>query len=321
MEDVGSSSNPVVETDEQELYALAPQSPELPIKHPVAPQASGGTCATCGTSNESSGGQVTRNYVYAIGQVQPRFPTLGVEKEFSQVTGRAETLDLTDSQVLHAVLSDPQNQYLARQLCWVMTIEGLDTYILHPRDPRDFDRLVDAIRPNPGPVDVDVVIGTRGPLAPSELCGGLMLPIVMVDKIYSFHLDALLEELPKPEKMAAQQKKQFKATAESLFKRIAQVADNAGATDEHRALNYMAVRYDAIYANCVEAHGNNCSISNISVRTSRLSIARKVLDVVFTHTHRQTGVQEKHFVRVDVTDQFPFLVTPMSPDYIYDQYP
>ena len=36
---------------------------------------------------------------------------------------------------------------------------------------------------------------------------------------------------------------------------------------------------------------------------------------VFSFTHRSTGFPEKSFVRVDVTDEFPFLVTKMSPYY------
>ena len=74
-----------------------------------------------------------------------------MEKEFAQATGRADTTGLTDRQALHAVLSKPENRYLVRQLCLVMTIEGLETYILVPRDPADFGLLVEALRPNPSP--------------------------------------------------------------------------------------------------------------------------------------------------------------------------
>ena len=73
-------------------------------------------------------GAVTPAYVYAIGGIEPRFPTLSVEKEFAQATGRAETAGLTDRQALHGVISQRQNRYLVRQLCWVLTVEGLDTY-------------------------------------------------------------------------------------------------------------------------------------------------------------------------------------------------
>ena len=54
-----------------------------------------------------------------------------------------------------------------------------------------------------------------------------------------------LQAIPRPEQIAAEQ---FAPAAEELFMRIMQMADNAGATDEHRALNYLAVRYPAIYA-------------------------------------------------------------------------
>jgi hypothetical protein len=47
----------------------------------------------------------------------------------------------------------------------------------------------------------------------------------------------------------------------------------------------------------------------------RLSGVRKVVDVIFSYTHRQTNVTEKYFTRVDVTEEFPFLVTRLSPYY------
>ena len=51
------------------------------------------------------------------------------------------------------------------------------------------------------------------------------------------------------------------------------------------------------------------------MRPSRLSSTRRIVDVIFTYTNRQTDVDEKYFVRVDVTEEFPFLVTRMSPFY------
>src|SRR5512132_365166 len=144
----------------------------------------GGTCHGGGQSNGV--GRVASAYVYAVGRVEPRFPSLALEKEFAQATGRAETAGLTDRQAVHAVLSQRANRYLARQLCYVLTIEGLETYLLQPRDPTDLELLVEAVRPAPRPTDVDVVIGMRGPLAPPELCNGLMVPIVGFNQLYSF---------------------------------------------------------------------------------------------------------------------------------------
>ncbi|HZP02647.1 MAG TPA: hypothetical protein VFD30_20520 [Terriglobia bacterium] len=268
-------------------------------------------CSTCGVA-PAANGTTARSYVYAIGRIEPRFPRLSVEKEFAQATGKAETAGLTDRQALQKVLSQRSNRYLARQLCWVMTIEGLETYILQPRDPADFDLLIEALRPMPSPMDLDCVIGVLGPLAPPEMCNGLQVPIVVFDQIYSFDRDSLIKAIPKPEKTSA---KEFAATAEEVFDRVMQMADNAGATDEHRALNYCAVRYPAVYSTAADCHARNCSLSALDVRPSTLSATRSVVDVIFTFTNRSTDVDEKYFVRVDVTEEFPFLVTKMSPYY------
>lgn len=39
------------------------------------------------------------------------------------------------------------------------------------------------------------------------------------------------------------------------------------------------------------------------------------MDVIFSFTHRATDVTEKQIVRVDVTEEFPFLATKLSPYY------
>jgi hypothetical protein len=265
-------------------------------------------CPTCGSEAAS----MSPSYVYALGRIEARFPNLATEKEFAQATGRTETAGKTDQHAFHTVLCNRENRYLIRQLCWVLTIQGLETYLLHPRDPADADLLVQAIRPTPSPNDIDVVIGMRGPIAPPEMCNGLMVPIVAFDQIYSFDRHALITAIPKPEKTPDAQ---FDPAAEELFNRIMLLTDNAGATDEHRALNYLAMRYPAIYAKAAEQFGCDCSLTGVEVRPSPLSSTRKIVDVVFAYTNRNTDFTEKCYVRVDVTEEFPFLVTKMSPYY------
>jgi hypothetical protein len=252
----------------------------------------------------------TSAYVYALGRIEPRFPRLSIEKEYAQATSRAETAGLTDRQALQTVLSQPENRYLARQLCYVLTIEGLDTYILQPSDPADLQTFIDSLRPTPQPGDVDVIVGRRGPIAPPELCNGLMVPIVIVDQIYSFDRESFVKSIPRPEKISA---KEFGPAAEELFDRIIQMADNAGATDADRAVNYCALRYPAIYAKAAESFAANSSLTGLEVRTSPLSGTRKIVEVIFSYTNRQTDVTEKFFVRVDVTEEFPFLHSKLSP--------
>ncbi|MCA9471829.1 MAG: hypothetical protein MRJ96_05130 [Nitrospirales bacterium] len=274
------------------------------------------TCQTCQTPAVTNG-QQNPNFVYAIGSIEPRFPMPSIEKECLQAVSRMNgTSGLSDQQVLKKVLSHPSNRYLARQMCWVFTVEGLETYLLRPRDATDLEQLVEAIRPEPDNNDIDVVIGYRGSLAPPEACNGLILPMVMIEQVYSFDMKSLLKSMPTPEKMSPGQ---FSPIAQELYKQIIHMADNAGATDEHRAMNYLAVRYDAIYTVCAEQYRNNYSLNSVQVRPSRLSAARKVMDAIFTFTHRETTVTQKWFTRVDVTEEFPYLVSPLSPYYVYEQ--
>jgi hypothetical protein len=293
--DTGAPTPVPPREDNRSAASLAPQQ----LAAPPCP-----TCAPVPASQASS-------YVYALGRIEPRFGTLAVEKQFAQVTARAETKGKTDREAMHAVLSARENRYLARQLCWVLTIQGLETYLLTPRDSADFDLLVEAVRSTPRHDDLDAVVGLRGPIAPPEMCNGLMVPIVVFDQIYSFDRDTLIKSIPRPEKIAA---KEFQPAAEELFDRIMQVTDNAGATDENRALNYIALQYKGVYAKVAEQFAANASLSGVEACQSPLSaVGRKIVDVIFAFTNRNTDVTEKFFVRVDVSGMWPFMVTKLTP--------
>lgn len=208
------------------------------------------------------------------------------------------------------LLRDPANKYLVRRLCWVLSVLGVETYILIPRDG-DYQPLIDAYRAEPNPGDLELVIGVRGPIANPEICNGLLVPIVIFDQIYAFDRDSLLKSIPKPKE--GEQK--FTKAAAEVFDRIMSQMDNAGSADADRALNYLAVRYDRIYSLAAEQFNNNSSLTSIDVLPSPLSGTRNIVDVVFSFTDRATDVVSKCFTRVDVTECFPFLVTKLSPYY------
>jgi PatG Domain len=297
----GSAAIGTVESRRGSLAAPA-KSGALPAQAPPLP------CPTCGGAGVENAAMMI-SYVYALGQIEARFPLPSVEKEMAQTASRAETARRTDQQAFHQVLSQRENRYLARQMCWVLTIQGLDTYILQPRDPADIDLLISAIEPHETPW-ISLVIGTRGPIAPPNYCNGLMVPIVVFDQLYTFSRDALVGAITRPKQIQA---REFGAASRELFDRIMQMTDNAGTTEEHRALNYLAVRYPAIYARAAESFAENFSLIGVEVRPSPLSGTRKIVDAIFSYTNRNTDYTEKFFVRVDITDEFPFLVTKLSP--------
>lgn len=260
----------------------------------------GGTCG-CG------GGSQSPTYVYALGSIEARFPSAGVEKEFAQAAHEARTINLSDREVLYNLLR--QHRYLAREVCWVFRVQGLETYILLARDSADLDQLIEAVKPAPLGTHRDLMIGTRGPLAKPEMCNGLIVPLVLFERIYSFSVPDFLASIPLPAGADAQT---FQAMAEELFWRIMQLTDNAGA-DPYRALNYLAVRYSAIYAHAAEMAAKDCFLSAVDVKADPLSSARKISSVILLYTNRKTDVGERFFVRVDTTEKWPFLVSKLQP--------
>ena len=62
----------------------------------------------------------------------------------------------------------------------------------------------------------------------------------------------------------------------------------------------------------------NASLSAVEVRPSPLRGVRMVVDVIFSYTNRGTDFTEKFCVRVDATEEFPFLVSKLAP--YYDRY-
>jgi hypothetical protein len=101
---------------------------------------------TCNCENKDISME-SMSFIYAIGKIEPRFPSQDIEKEFVQATARTDTSGQTDSQSMNSILSDKSNRYLARQLCWILKIEGIETYLLQPRNSADLDMLIESLRP------------------------------------------------------------------------------------------------------------------------------------------------------------------------------
>lgn len=296
--------------------------PEVQESSSAQPQ---NKCSACSAKSSSEDAKVSGNekgkdkgpcglkslpYVYVLGQVEARFPSRSIEKEFVQVIERSKSPNLEHKQAFYSVLSQPENRYLARKLSWILTMEGVPIYILLPSGPEDLVVLLEAIRPSDCPLDRRVVIGRKGPTASPDMCG-LEVPMVLVDQIYPLEYSNFVKSIH-PESVPDEK---FKTATAEMFRRMMQIADNTGSTDKHRALNYLSVRYPAIYAKVAEEQERNFSLTSVEAVSSRLSDSRKIISVVFTFTNKETGIVEKYFVRVDVSEEYPFLVTKMSPYY------
>jgi PatG C-terminal len=100
-----------------------------------------------------------------------------------------------------------------------------------------------------------------------------------------------------------------------VLDRILASTDNAGASDKDRALNYLALRDPGIYALTADCFARDLALTAIEVRPWRLSVARRIVEVVFTFTHRKNEFTDRYSAGVDVNDEFPFLSYKMAPYY------
>lgn len=295
----------------------APEESRVVTAHAANEFGSPAPCSSCGNAGAAAGlppdvgaaRPASPSYVYAVGRIEPRFPLMSLEKEFAQVAGRSSSKGLTDGELFQAVLSRPENRYLTQQLCWVFTVAGMDTYILYPRNPVDMEVLVGSLRDRPRATDMDVVVGVRGPVAPPAVCNGLMVPLVGFTQIYSFDLPSFLNAVPKPAKV---DRDAFRSAVEEILDRLLMMADNVGAQDEHRAVNYLALRYPALYTKAYELFAGGAALDALDVHPSTVGMTRNLLDVVFSFRNRATNFVERWSAKVDVTEEFPFLATGLS---------
>ncbi|MFE5488101.1 hypothetical protein [Streptomyces sp. NPDC056527] len=316
--DTGIATSPPPEAQVRNPPAPTPAPEDLrtaPAAEPTVTQAGCG-CATAAAPDGGGGdGDTTAGYVYVLGGVHAVFPDASVQHEFLHVAGADGRTDNTDADAMYRVLSAPENRYIARQMCFVLSVQGVDTYILDPTDPTDLDDLVEALRPVPDHRDLAVVVGRLGPIAPPGACQGLSVPVVRVEKIWAFDSKELMRAIDRPDGTS---RKEFERGAGALLDRLLQLNDNTGTDPAGRALNYLMVRSQAIYKTSNEKREQGYVLSAVEASPSRLSTgSQTVVTVVFSYTHRQTNVVEKSFVRVGLAGLFPFLVSPFQ-DY-YDR--
>jgi hypothetical protein len=67
------------------------------------------------------------------------------------------------------------------------------------------------------------------------------------------------------------------------------------------------------YVKAVEEFSWDFELSGLEVCSSSLSGTLRIVDVASSYTNRNADFTEKLFVRVVVTEEFPFLVTKLSP--------
>lgn len=271
-----------------------------------------GGCATCG---QQSTGMSQGQFVYAIGRLSPQFQSLDVEKEFAQLAAHVEDREVSEHHRLRAILDQDDNLYLAQHVCWVFTTQGVDSFAIVPRDNHDARQLVDAFVPASEENVINVVVGRPATVPPAWDWSAPGLRLVSADQILTFTLDEFVDALGDGQgEGAGGTSADHRAAMRDLFFRLTRRADNQGVADTHRACNYVALRYPAVYRATLKALDDGKALMSVEVRPIPSS-ARRLVSVRLVFRDRHTQMVERYSCSVDVTGEFCFLAAPLAPTY------
>jgi hypothetical protein len=316
----------MVSRNEQPIH-LARTAPGSSISEPVVRPALGGDGCACGAPTgictcDNIGSSPSR-FIYVIGTVDIRFPDQSISEELQAVARMAaqttndDTLNTAGEDEplrawYHRVLSRPEARYVARQVCWILKVEGQPAYYLTLRDLHDLATLIECLA-HADNEDFDLFVGSST-LIPTDACPGIFAPPLLVEQMRPVDRESIRQwcEVPEPRSRAKRpSSNESSATApdpDRLFNMLVQSADNLGDRDEWRALNYLAISCKPLYEKYVEMAIGGHDLDAIRVLPSRLSREKRIVDTVFAFRERRTGVVQKFFARVDVTHLFPVMV-------------
>ncbi|MCK1396234.1 S8 family serine peptidase [Bradyrhizobium sp. 1] len=302
------------------------------IAPPAAPAVTPAGCS-CG-GGQADDESALSGFVYAIGTVDAVYPNLAIEREMLALSKalripfparRAPNIAPTEDRLWqHAVLSADRKltRYLARQLRWRLTIEELPVFVLQPNDAGFYDDLIDALNrplheappaPTPPPPargrqragrkaretaseiarDIEATRSPLGPVEDLDVVVGALGPRTADGTVVA--IDQLFQTTPA-------------LLAPASLIGLPQLADNHGLTDGERACNFLAAR---CRLGLPVKSGYN--LSGARVMPSRLGAGfGRIVRVIFTYSNA-SGAIEEHFVRVDVTHEFPMIVSELQP--------
>ena len=255
---------------------------------------------------QRSAGPASFGFVYAVGRLTTRFPEPDIEKEYDQVAA-AMGVDsvyavLEQSSVIGSLeTKGADNAYLAREMEWVFTIDGMDAWRVTPATLIELGNMVEALNPA-NKSSYQVLIGIQ-----EGLGGDGGLPGVICNRIFHFDPDAFADQVVK--RAGEVGAKVEKDTVTTFFQQLLQFVENPGNSETNRAINYLALEYVDFYIKKAEMDAENKPFTGLTTQPSTMSGDRSLVDVILAFNDRKYGTTERYFCRVDVTGQFPFLAT------------
>ena len=252
---------------------------------------------------------LVEQYVYAIGSLDVRFPSLGIEREYQQRERAIDNLPPARGGRIRAVIE--RNPHLGLRIGYVFVIGGSPAFALTPATGSLRESFLTAISQMQEPEHSCVVIGRVGTFTNPAAFGGLLLPTVSVDQLYVFSAKDWQDELSRVAQPALESRKidakQFKSISRTMFREMTSMPENVGVSDGHRALNYLLVQHPGIFLAATER--SHHVLDRIETRPIQASGGRRHIAVILSFLDRGTGVPERMYCTVDVTEEWPFVVS------------
>ncbi len=258
--------------------------------------------------------------VYGVGRVRGSFAHLGAERELQAVTG-ADPHAVVPAADLAQLLADPSHRHVATQMCWTFESRlGTPGFTLVPRDREDLTLLIDFLQDDDL---LHVIVGSPAiggsPFACPVQTG---LPAVWLDQLFSFNPIELIEAMPTPsaarstdvDEGAADETAKWQRAGTTLFDWLTRRLDNTGVSEQHRALNYLAVRYPAMYHLAYDQQRVGKVLIGLDAYPRQGQERRAVL-VRLTFRNPHTQVVERYHCEVDIHDVLPFVTRPFALSY------
>ncbi len=287
--------------------------PVVPVAAPANPLPITPSCLTCGSVTPADQPPTAFTHSHArltaIGTVNAEFGSISVEKKFAQLLGHRDFKGFTDRQTMHSILTQPQNHFLAWQMCYTITPYGAGpspAYVLRPQHEADLSTLVDTLRRSPSASEFDVVKGTIHGYAPPDMCNGQQIPIVAFSELFSFQLDEFTGAIHRPDSIPEER---FKAAVDEVFHRVLPEASNA--TGPTLGLAFALLHYEGFFRLVAEKFNENSSLTRIAVNQSPSNPDRA--DIRLRFVERDTGFTETYSFAVNYAGPFDYLEELLHP--------
>ncbi|MCB9795006.1 MAG: hypothetical protein H6741_20085 [Alphaproteobacteria bacterium] len=265
----------------------------------------------CGCGGAASTESPEASPIYILGTIQARIPSQSVEMELAQIPDYTMPSGVADSDpsmqaYLFEVLSNVQYLYIAREMCWVLQIQGIDSYILRPATTDALLSCITALGAIRGTESLvqSVVIGQRAGMAPAGLCNNLSLPIGSVTDIYELDTGVMSQLIQESTSV------ETRADALRLYLQMLDFSFNTGDTNNARAVNFVTTRFMGVYEKLwAMTSGEEYILGGVSVSPSQVKGGRDVVDVIYSYISSDgSRPSEQWYCSVDVTGEFPFLI-------------